>query len=127
MNPLKSLLVPALFAAATLIAVSGVARAQADHSKMDHGKMDMAKDVADGEVRKVDKDAAKVTIKHGEIKNLDMPPMTMVFQVKDKALLDTVKAGDKVRFKAISDNGKLFVTEIHPGKQDGASGSRQSR
>ncbi|MBK8743105.1 MAG: copper-binding protein [Betaproteobacteria bacterium] len=45
-----------------------------------------------------------------------MPPMTMVFQVKNKALLDTVKTGDKVRFKAISENGKLFVTEIHPGK-----------
>lgn len=46
-----------------------------------------------GEVRKVDKEAKKITIKHGEIKNLEMPPMTMVYQVKDPALLDKVKAG----------------------------------
>ena len=72
--------------------------------------------MTNGEVTKLDKPGGRITLKHGEIKNLDMPPMTMVFQVKDKALLDTVKAGDKVRFKAISDNGKLFVTEIHPGK-----------
>ncbi len=116
MNPIKSLLVPALFAAAALTGAGAHAQAQTDHSKMDHGKMAMSTDMAEGEVRRVDMHAAKVTIKHGEIKNLDMPPMTMVFQVKDKALLDTVKAGDKVRFKAISDNGKLFVTEIHPGK-----------
>ena len=53
-----------------------------------------------GEIRKVDKDAKKVTIKHGEIKNIDMPPMTMVFQVKDGALLDKLNAGDKIRFAA---------------------------
>ncbi len=44
--------------------------------------------MADGEIKKVDKDAAKITIKHGEIKSLDMPPMTMVFQVKDTSLMD---------------------------------------
>jgi len=68
--------------------------------------------LTDGEVRKVDKAAARITLKHAEIKNLDMPPMTMVFSVRDKALLDAVKAGDKVKFKAISDDGKLTVTEI---------------
>jgi len=47
-----------------------------------------ARDMAEAEVRKVDKDAKKITLKHGPIKNLDMPPMTMVFQVKDAALLD---------------------------------------
>ena len=66
----------------------------------------------DAEVRKVDKDAKKITLKHGEIKNLDMPGMTMVFAVKDDALLDKVKAGDKVQFKAIDDGGKLTVVEI---------------
>ncbi len=70
----------------------------------------------DGEVRKVDKDAKKVTIKHGEIKNLEMPPMTMVFAVKDDAILNKVKAGDKVRFKAIDDSGKLTVVDIEPAK-----------
>lgn len=68
--------------------------------------------MVDGEVRKVDKDQAKVTLKHAEIKSLDMPPMTMVFSVKDRALLDTVKAGDKVRFKAVQEDGRYTVTEM---------------
>ncbi len=54
--------------------------------------------MTDGEVRKVDKDTGTITLKHGEIKNLRMSPMTMVFKVKDKAMLDKVKAGDKVKF-----------------------------
>jgi Cu/Ag efflux protein CusF len=71
-----------------------------------------AADMATGEVRKVDKSAAKLTLKHGEIKHLDMPPMTMVFNVRDKAVLDQFKAGDKVRFRAVNDAGKYTVTEI---------------
>ena len=73
-------------------------------------------DMADAEVRKVDKPAGKITLKHGEIKTLDMPPMTMVFGVKDKAVLDRFKAGDKVRFKAVNDNGKYTVTDIEPAQ-----------
>ena len=69
-------------------------------------------DMADGEVRKVDKDGAKLTIKHGDIKNLDMPAMTMVFNVKDKAMLDKLQAGDKIKFKAVNESGKFTVTEI---------------
>jgi len=71
-------------------------------------------DMADGEVRKVDQERGRVTLKHGEIKGLDMPPMTMVFAVRDKALLDKVKAGDKVRFRAINDAGKYTVIEMQP-------------
>lgn len=70
--------------------------------------------LTDGEVRKIDKDAGKLTIKHGEIKHLDMPGMTMVFVARDKALLDSVKVGDKIRFMVIEENGKLVVTEIQP-------------
>ena len=73
-------------------------------------------DMADGEIRKVDMDNKKITIKHGEIKNLDMPGMTMVFQVKDPAMLTTVKTGDKVRFKAEKSGGAIVVTEIQPAK-----------
>ena len=68
----------------------------------------------DGEVRRVDKAAGKVTLRHGEIKQLEMPPMTMVFEVRDKSLLDNVKPGDKVNFKVINENGKLIVTELKP-------------
>ena len=73
-------------------------------------------DMAEGEIRKVDLETKKITIKHGEIRNLDMPGMTMVFQVKDPALLDTVKAGDKVRFRAEKAGGAIVVTDIQPAK-----------
>ena len=73
-------------------------------------------DMADGEVRKVDKEAKKITLRHGELKQLDMPPMTMVFQVKDPAMLDKVKAGDKVKFKAQNTGGTLVITEIEVSK-----------
>ena len=72
--------------------------------------------MADAEVRKVDKDAKKITLKHGEIKNLDMPAMTMVFQVKDQALLDNVKAGDKIKFKAEKAGSGYAVTQIEIAK-----------
>lgn len=70
--------------------------------------------MSEGEIRKVDKGAAKLTIKHGELKNLDMPPMTMVFQVKDKAWLDKLKAGDKVRFQVEKQGADYVVTAIEP-------------
>jgi uncharacterized cupredoxin-like copper-binding protein len=70
------------------------------------------KDMALGEVRKIDKDTRKITIQHGEIKNLEMPPMTMVFRVRELALLDKVQLGDKVQFKAITDSGALVVTDL---------------
>ena len=73
-------------------------------------------DMTDGEVRKVDKENKKITLKHGVIKNLDMPGMTMVFGVKDAALLDKVKAGDKVKFKAEQTGTAIVVTEIQPAK-----------
>jgi Cu(I)/Ag(I) efflux system protein CusF len=72
--------------------------------------------MTEGEVRKVDTENHKITLKHGEIKNLDMPAMTMVFQVADPKMLDKLKAGDKVRFKAAQPDGKLTVTEIKPLK-----------
>lgn len=69
-----------------------------------------------GEVRKLDKAANKITIKHGPIVNLDMPPMTMVFQVKEPALFAKLKAGDKVKFRAENLGGALTVTMIDVAK-----------
>jgi Cu/Ag efflux protein CusF len=83
---------------------SGVAAAQAGTA------------LSEGEIRKVDKDAKKITIKHGPLANLDMPPMTMVFQVKDPAMLDQVKAGEKVKFRAENVGGAFTVTKIEPAK-----------
>lgn len=65
-----------------------------------------------GEVKKIDKDAGKITLKHGPLVNLDMAPMTMVFRVKEASMLDKVKVGDKVNFAADKVNGALTVTQI---------------
>lgn len=73
--------------------------------------------LSEAEVRKVDARNGKITLKHGEIRNLDMPPMTMVFTARDKALLKNVKAGDKVRFAADKDAaGEYIVTAIEPAR-----------
>jgi Cu(I)/Ag(I) efflux system protein CusF len=72
--------------------------------------------LSEGEVRKVDKSAKKITIKHGPLANLDMPPMTMVFQVKEPAMLEQVKAGDKIKFDAEKVGGAFTVTKIEPAK-----------
>jgi Cu(I)/Ag(I) efflux system periplasmic protein CusF len=69
-------------------------------------------DLSEGEVRKIDKENARITLKHGPLTNLDMPGMTMVFKVGDNRMLDTVQAGDKVRFRAEKVDGKLVVTKI---------------
>ncbi len=66
----------------------------------------------DGEVRKIDKENQKITLKHGDIKNLDMPGMTMVFKVKDAAMLDKVQVGSKVKFKAEKADGAIVVTSV---------------
>lgn len=70
----------------------------------------------DGEVRKIDKEQGKVTLKHGPIANLEMPGMTMVFKVADPKMLDSIKEGDKVKFAADKVNGAITVTAIEPAK-----------
>ena len=71
-------------------------------------------DLSEGEIRKVDPEGGKMTIAHGEIKSIDMPPMTMVFTVKNPVLFGDLKKGDKVRFAVVREDGKLVVTEIVP-------------
>jgi Cu/Ag efflux protein CusF len=68
--------------------------------------------LSDGEVRRVDKAAGKVTLRHGPIPSIDMPPMTMVFQVKDPTLLEQVRTGDKVKFAAEKDGSNYVVTTM---------------
>ena len=71
---------------------------------------------SDGEVRKIDKEQGKLTLRHGPLQNLDMPAMTMVFRVADPKVLDTLKEGDKVKFTAEKVNGAITVTAIQPAK-----------
>lgn len=84
--------------AAALLALAGAVAAQAPN--------------ASGEVTKIDKAAGRVEIRHGEIKALDMPPMRMVFRVRDAKMLDGLAVGDKVRFTAEKVDGQFTVTAI---------------
>lgn len=68
----------------------------------------------EGEVRKIDRAQGKITLRHGEIKNLEMPPMTMVFRVADPKLLDGLVEGAKVRFDVEKVNGQYTVVRIAP-------------
>ena len=108
-----------LFLSATALAITALAGNPVfAQMNMDHGKMGMAAapGMTDGEVRKIDKDAGKITIKHGEIKHMEMPGMTMVFVVKDKALLDKTAIGAKIQFRVMSESGQMVVTDIQPTK-----------
>jgi Cu/Ag efflux protein CusF len=107
---MNKILVALMFSAA---AAAGFAQqSPEDHAAHHPTATAPAADMIEGEVRKVDKEAKKLTIKHGEIRNLDMPAMTMVFQVKDPAMLDKLKPGDKVRFVAENASTGLVVTEL---------------
>ena len=117
MKTFKPFLLALAFAATAPFAISAHAQAM-DHSKMGGMnmpgmKMDgMPASMTEGEVRKIDKEARKITLKHGDIKNLDMPGMTMVFQVRDPALLDKMAAGDRIRFTAEQQQGAYVVTRV---------------
>jgi len=106
------------FALLILSAALGGAPAYADDAHHQTEAVAQASDEAlsEGVVRKVDLDAQKITIKHGPLANLDMPAMTMVFHVTDPAMLQRVKAGDRVRFVAESRSGVLTVTTIEPAR-----------
>ena len=109
---LKSIVVAAAFSLA-----AGSSLASGDHKG--HHKDEVktgAATMAEGEIKKVDKDAGKVTIKHGEIKNLDMPAMTMVFRVKDPAMFDQLKVGDKIMFEAEKIGGAYTVKKFEAAK-----------
>jgi Cu(I)/Ag(I) efflux system periplasmic protein CusF len=106
--------------AAVVLATAFGAQAQtAPASEADHAAHHpaVATPQSEGEVRKVDKEQGKVTLRHGPLQNLDMPAMTMVFKVADPKLLDAVKEGDKVTFTAEKVNGAIVVTAIQPASK----------
>ena len=82
------------------------------HSHADAMSAVSASHLADGEIKKINRDSKKMTIKHGDIKTLDMPGMTMVFQIRDTSLLETFKAGDKVKFVIEKLDGAFVVTSM---------------
>jgi Cu/Ag efflux protein CusF len=111
---------PRLYAllATLLLTLAGTAQAQSNTSHDAHHPTPAASSATNGlptaeaEVRRIDLQAGKVSLKHGDIPNLDMPPMTMVFQVKDASWLQQIKVGDKVRFTADKVNGAYTVMSL---------------
>lgn len=94
-----------------MLSVMSLDATAADHANTD-APAASASAMTSGEVKKIDKETGKITLKHGPIINLDMPAMTMVFRVKDAAMLDSVKVGDQIKFAAEKIEGSLTVTRI---------------
>lgn len=108
-----------VLALATGTAVAGQATDTTGQHDHDHATTAAAAPAAsvvvpqtEGEIRKVDVAAQKLTIKHGRIENLGMSPMTMVFRVKDPAFLTQVKPGDKVKMTVERIDGALTIVAL---------------
>lgn len=107
------------FLAVSMLALLGGAAAAGAQMHHGHGgAMPMPAaahpSMTDGEVRKIDREQAKITLRHGDIRNLDMPGMTMVFKVRNPGLLDKVKVGDRISFFVVMEQGGMVITEIQP-------------
>ncbi|MEY5099899.1 MAG: hypothetical protein RJA36_2618 [Pseudomonadota bacterium] len=113
MNTLEKILFTSALAMGVALPAIGLAQAATDRSESATAPADA---MTEGEVRKVELESAKVTIRHGEIRQLDMPAMTMVFTAKDKTLLANVKPGDRIWFVAASEGGRMVVTDLQPAR-----------
>ena len=111
---LRKLLSAAFVAASAMVPL--LASAQADHQAAPPAPAGSEVMLTAGVVRKVDKEAGKVTIRHEPIRNLDMPEMTMVFRVSDPDMLDQLKPGDKINFAADKVNGNYTVMRFETAK-----------
>ncbi|MEY4597574.1 MAG: hypothetical protein RLZZ445_371 [Pseudomonadota bacterium] len=111
-----------LLIAALCITTPAWAQQAADHAghhpapAKAEAKTKAAATLADGEIRKVDRETKKITLRHGPVPSLDMGTMTMVYKVKDPAMLDKVKAGDKVKFDAAKSGADYVITHIEPAR-----------
>jgi Cu/Ag efflux protein CusF len=109
----NSILIAALFLGAGLPFHAG---ADASHMQLAQAATAASAEWSAGEVKKVDKEAGKVTIKHGALPKLDMPPMIMSYRVKDNAMLDQLQPGDKIKFDVERAGEKYTVTGIEKVK-----------
>jgi len=105
-----------ILAAALLAGIAPAIAADAPAKAEAKAKAPAAAPLTAGEVMKVDREAKKLTIKHGPIENLKVPPMTMVFRVKDAAMLEGLEAGSQVRFRAEEADGGYVVTRLQKTK-----------
>jgi Cu(I)/Ag(I) efflux system periplasmic protein CusF len=112
---MKTLALAAMLATA-ITAPSYAQQQAADNSAQTTAQAQAEVALADGEIRKVNPETKKLTIRHGPLVKLGMPPMTMVFRVKDPAMLNTLNRGDKIKFSAEKINGAYTVTHIEPAR-----------
>ena len=105
-----------ILAASILVSFPMAAYADDAHHKNPETTPAVDATLTSGEVRKVDRDAEKVTIRHAPLTNLGMPAMTMVFRVKDPAMLDQMKEGDKIDFSADKIDGAFTVVRVEPAR-----------
>jgi Cu(I)/Ag(I) efflux system periplasmic protein CusF len=114
----QHIVLAAAFGAAALLASTAHAQGHDHHGTQVAATPAAAKaaEMSEGEVRKIDAGSKKITLKHGPLKNLDMPPMTMAFEVADAAMLSHVKVGDKVRFVAANPGGRLTITQLEAAR-----------
>ena len=108
-------------AAGLLLLCAGTASAQSHTGTADHAHHDAPPQasapaqqapLSDGEITRWDPRTLRVTLRHGEIRNLEMPPMTMVFRVQDPGVVGSLQPGDKVRFRAEQVGGAYHVVHI---------------
>jgi Cu/Ag efflux protein CusF len=116
MKSISTLALATVLALPLAVSLPAAAQTTAPAATKSMGGMAQSTEMAEGEIRKISKDTGKLTIKHGPIKSMDMPPMTMVFTAKDPAMLDKVAVGDKVRFAVADEGGKMLVTDIQLAK-----------
>ena len=101
--------------AVLLFALPG-ARAQEEHAHHDMAASAAPAAMSTGEVVKVDKEAGKITLRHGPLENLGMPGMTMAFRVAESGMLEQVQPGDQVRFVAGRAGGALTIMTLQMAK-----------
>jgi len=111
MKPVSTLAVATVLAAWLLLAADASGH-HAAHQGTQTRPAEQVAPLADGEVRKIDRGAGRLIIKHGPIPNLDMPATTMVFRVKDRAMLEHLRGGDRIKFAVEKIGGTYMVTRI---------------
>lgn len=117
----RALLTSAALGLLGLASGHALAQANTDHSTHHTAAPATAsagssQELSEGVVTRWDARSGKITLRHGELKNLGMPPMTMVFALQAPAQIGDIKAGDKVRFRAEQVNGAFAVTHIEAAR-----------
>lgn len=113
MNPIHSIVAAAALGALALSMPAAFAQSAHGHDHMGMNAHEAPASVSgDGEVRKIDLESAKVTVKHEASQDMNMPGMTMVYRVQPASMLTKVKVGDKVRFRIATVDGKMTITQM---------------